>query len=83
VGVKKMKRDEALCWDIMKFCKGYKADQIKIDAKKKDSNYLTLLDYWEGNNKFEKIKTVSNVVDVRYFDTIKIVLPNKKVYEPY
>jgi hypothetical protein len=83
VRIRETKKDEELCWDIMKFCKGYRASQIFIEAKKQDSSHLTLLDYWEGKNKFEKIRTVANVIDVRYFDRVKIVLPNRDSYEPY
>lgn len=72
---------EALTWDLMKFCKGFKASEISIYTVRDGEHLEMTLDNWEGSNKPEKIKTLSEIIDVGIFEDIDIVLPNSHSYD--
>lgn len=72
---------ETLTWDLMKFCKGFKASEIFIYTVRDGEHLEMTLANWEGESKSEKIKTLSEIIDVGIFDDIDIVLPNSHSYD--
>lgn len=81
--IQQLMTKEHLTWDLMKFCKGYKTDEIEIYAIRRDGEPKeTLLSHWEGKTKSEKIATLSGVIDVELYEDIDIILPSGEVYQP-
>lgn len=72
---------ETLTWDLMKFCKGFKASEISVCTVQEGEHLELTLEHWEGSSKSEKIRTLSGVIDVGVFDDIDIILPNSHSYE--
>ncbi|MNM09783.1 hypothetical protein D3C76_03350 [compost metagenome] len=74
---------ETLTWDLMKFCKGFKASEISVCTVIEGEHAELTLENWEGSSKSEKIRTLSGVIDVGVFDDIDIILPNSHSYEVF
>lgn len=67
---------EMLAWNLMKFCKGYKLNEIKIYGTREDTLFSSNLIDWEGNTKAEKIKTLVDALKYEVYDGVDIILPN-------
>ncbi|AEO93745.1 gp487 [Bacillus phage G] len=72
---------ESLIWDLLKFCKGHKPNEIEIYTIRDGKNSETLLSHWEGKTKSEKVGTVAGILEVELYDEIDIVLPTGEVYQ--
>jgi hypothetical protein len=79
ITTQKLTGDE-LAWDLMKFCKGFKAQEIKVCTIRGGQHLELVLHKWEGDTKSEKIKTLVGVIDHECFDDIDVILPNSHSY---
>ena len=80
MGVQQLQRVDQLAWDLMKFCQGYKPEEIIIYTIKNGEHKEMLLSHLEGKTKSEKIATLAGVIEVGYYDDIDIVLPTYETF---
>lgn len=83
MGIKKVLSGDQLYWDLMKFCRGYRPSEIDIFTIRNGEDKEMKLSNIEGEGKEEKLKTLTGVIDIKYFEEIEIVLPTCLCYCPY